>query len=194
MARKRPPAPTQAAQAAATKPAKNKAAPPRDADDPLALLRYEHRALESLFAQFGLRKERQLASRVCTNLTSHFKLEDAFYREAGSIPEIHGRVDTAIQEHGSMEDLMRAIGKLDEGDALNDEMLELQQLVEQHVREEERTIFPAVMKRLPRQELRQLGANLRAAKDKLSEPPTRGRKQARQGEDLTEEERSIAAR
>ena len=171
MARKRQAAPVQGAaeRPAAEKPSKNKPAPARESDDPLALLRYEHRMLDSLFTQFGLRKERQLAARVCANLTSHFKLEESFYREAEAIPEIHGRVDAAKREHGGIEDQIRALALLDEGEALNEQMLALQQLVEQHVREEERAIFPAVIKRLSRHELRDLGISLRTAKEKLLE-------------------------
>lgn len=166
MARKQKLAPVQAVQpVAAAKPAKTKPNNQPGADDPLAVLRYEHRTLDSLFAQFTLRKEQPLAQRICANLTSHFKLEEGFYTEAETIPELHGRVDAAQREHGSMEDLIRSIGSLDEGEALNDQMLELQHAVEQHVRDEERAIFPTVVKSLSRHRLRELGVTLRAAKD-----------------------------
>ncbi len=151
------------------KPSKNKAPAQPGIDDPLAVLRYEHRTLDSLFAQFALRKDQQLAQRVCASLTSHFKLEQDFYREAETIPELHGRVDVAQREHGGMEDRIRAIASLDEGDELTDQMVELRRAVEQHVREEERAIFPAVVKTLSRQRLQELGVHLRAARDKLLE-------------------------
>ncbi len=170
MARKRQPTREAAAQPAATDEAsKNKSAATREVDDPLALLRYEHRTLDSLFTQFGLRKERQLAERLCAALEAHFRLEQTFYAEAEAIPEIHGRVDTAVRERGAMEDQMLALVSLGEGDALNEQMLTLQRAVEQHIRDEERTIFPAVVKSLSRQRVRELGTSLRLAKTKLLE-------------------------
>ncbi len=138
------------------------------AGDPLALLRYEHRTLDSLFSQFKLRKEHQVARRVCSHLAMHSKVEEEFYREAETIPELHGRIDTSLREHRSLEELTRAIRGLDDGDALNEQMLALQQAVEQHVREEERSVFPAVLKAVSKHRMRELGANLRATKEKLT--------------------------
>lgn len=194
MARKRNPAPVPTVQPVSGKPAKNKPGAQPGSDDPLAVLRYEHRTLDSLFAQFALRKDRRLADRVCASLRSHRKLEEGFYREAEAIPELHDRMELAQREHSGMDDLVRVIGTLKEGRALDDQMMALQQTVEQHVLDEERTIFPTVVKRLSRHQLRELGVALRTARDKLLDE-TAGQPQRSSGPHaLTDEERTLAAR
>lgn len=137
--------------------------------DPLAVLKYEHRMLESLFGQFEARKDHRVARRICSSIVLHSKVEEDFYRGAEAIPELHDRIETSFKDHRLLEELTQAILPLDDGEALNDRMLELQQLVEKHVREEERTVFPAVLRALSKQGLRDLDVNLRAAKDKLLE-------------------------
>jgi hemerythrin superfamily protein len=138
--------------------------------DPLAVLRYEHRTLDNLFAQFEARKDHRVARRICTNIVLHSKLEEDFYRGAGAIPELHDRIDKSFKDHQTLEELTQAISALEDGQALNERVLELQEAVEQHVREEERTVFPAVLKTMSKQTLRDLDANLRTTKDKLLEP------------------------
>ncbi|HLY67580.1 MAG TPA: hemerythrin domain-containing protein [Chloroflexota bacterium] len=139
------------------------------APDPLAVLRYEHRTLDNLFGQFEARKDHRMARRICSNIRSHSKVEEDFYRGAEAIPELHDRIDKSFKEHRLLEELTQAISPLGDGQALNELMLALQQAVEQHVREEERTVFPVVLKALSKQALRDLDMSLRAAQDNLLE-------------------------
>lgn len=138
--------------------------------DPLAVLRYEHRMLDSLFGQFEARKDHRVARRICSSIVLHSKVEEDFYRDAEAIPELHDRIDKSFKDHRLLEELAEAIIPLDDGEALNDQMVELQQVVERHVREEERMVFPTVLKALSKQGLRDLDVSLRAAKDKLVDP------------------------
>jgi hemerythrin superfamily protein len=147
------------------KPVVGKPGPP----DPLAVLRYEHRMLDNLFGQFEARKDHQVARRICSNIVLHSKVEEDFYRGAEAIPELHDRIDKSFKDHRALEELTQAISQLGDGDALNDQMRELQQAVELHVREEERTVFPVVLKALSKQAQQELDAKLRAAKEKLTE-------------------------
>src|SRR5947207_3347639 len=74
------------------KPPENKPNAGAGAGDPLALLRYEHRALASLFGEFAVRKDEQLARRICSQVTLHSKLEEEdLYGEAEDIPDIFDR-------------------------------------------------------------------------------------------------------
>lgn len=183
MAKKRQPAPVQAVpQAGASKPSKNKPVPQQGSDDPLALLRYEHRTIESLFSQFVLRKDERVAQRVCESWKAHSRLEETLYETAESSPELHGRVAVARGEHQDIEERIRSIESMAAGEDLNEAMLELQQAVDQHVREEERSLFMAVTRDSSRSQLRELGTRLRTAKDKLA------------AGELTEEERAVASR
>jgi len=84
-----------------------------------------------------------------------------------AIPELHDQIDRSLREHRHLDELTRAIAALGDGEALNDRMLELQDALGQHVREEERSVFPAVLRAMSKQGLRELDSSLRATKDKL---------------------------
>jgi hypothetical protein len=131
------------------------------------VLRYEHRTLDNLFDQFEARKDAGLARRVCSCIISHSKVEEDFYNGLEPIAELHGQVDRSLREHRQLDELTLAISTLDTGETLNERMRELQDALNQHIREEERSVFPAVLKALSKHQLRDMNASLRAAKDKL---------------------------
>jgi len=142
------------------------AAPPSDA---LALLRYEHRALDGLFSQFALRKDQALARRICTEVILHSKLEeDTLYPAAADIPDVVDKSRKALADHRRMAELVESIARLEASEALNDQMQQLQELVEQHVREVEVAIFPALRK-LSKSSLAELGAKLTTTKANLAQ-------------------------
>ncbi len=136
-------------------------------DDPLGVLLYEHRTLQNLFAQFAGRKEKPLAQRVGRALNLHFQVETALYDEADAIPELHAALEAAMRERHNCDELIKAIGPLEEGDELNEHMLDLQAAVDRLLRDEEKLIFPSVARHLSRSHLGDLGVSLRAARDKL---------------------------
>lgn len=136
--------------------------------DALAVLRYEHRALEGLFGQFALRKDHGLARRICAELTLHSRLEEeALYPEAGEIADVVAASRKAMDDHGRMKKLVKSIDKLAAGETLNSRMQELRELVEQHVREEEQVIFTALRK-LPKASVAELGIKLTTTKADLA--------------------------
>lgn len=137
--------------------------------DGLALLRYEHRALDGLFGQFALRKDEALARRICAEVIQHSRLEeDAVYPEAFEIADVLDRSRKAMADHGRMAELVESISGLTAGEALNQQMQELRDLVDQHVREEEEAIFPALRK-LSKSSLADLAAKLTTAKANLAQ-------------------------
>jgi uncharacterized protein YehS (DUF1456 family) len=136
--------------------------------DPLASLRYEHRALDGLFAQFAARKEQHLARRICTEVIQHSKLEeDAVYQEVAEIPEVFDKSGKGLEDHRRMAEMVKSIRKLEAGETLNAQMQELRVAVEQHVRDEELSIFPALRK-LSKPRLDDLAARLSTAKANLA--------------------------
>jgi hemerythrin superfamily protein len=135
--------------------------------DPLALLRYEHRAIDGLFTQFATRKDQPLARRICSEVLLHSKLEeDTVYQEAAEIADVHDKSGKGLAEHGHMAELVESISGLAAGDELNDLMQELREAVEQHVRDEELSIFPA-LRSLPKARLDDLALRLTSTKADL---------------------------
>jgi hypothetical protein len=140
--------------------------------DAMGLLRYEHRALENLFSQFNERKDPQLARRICAQIELHSRLEEQdFYSEVEEIPDVFDRADKGLREHRQMDELIEAIGQLEAGEALNDGMSALREAVEQHIREEERSVFPAVARSMSKRSLAELTTRLAATKANLATTP-----------------------
>jgi hemerythrin-like domain-containing protein len=145
---------------------------PRDA---VALLKQDHRIVESLFSDFEDADEGEQASiaeRVCQLLTLHAQIEEEIVypaaKQALEDEEDADLVNEALVEHGSAKEL---IGKI-EGMTPDDESFKatvtvLGEYIKHHVKEEENELFPKLKK--TDLDLKELGARLAERKHALME-------------------------
>ena len=146
--------------------------------DAIELLTTDHRAVETLFADFesdpGEGRAEILAA-IIRELSIHSAIEEAYL-----YPHIRREVDDGEQyvaeserEHqGIKESLARLDAKMDKAHTqeVADQVATLQRKVMHHVGEEENEVFPAFAQAASKQELTELGRELREAKESA---PTR---------------------
>ena len=143
----------------------------------IELLVSDHRKVEMLFEQYEQEKEgdestkRQLAERICGELTAHAQLEEELFypwlRENLEEEEME-MLEEAYVEHASAKDLIAQIEGAGHIDAAYDAKIKvLQEYVKHHVQEEENEIFEAVGDY--REELDELGQEMHARKAELME-------------------------
>ena len=145
---------------------------PRDA---VALLKQDHRIVESLFSDFEDADEgdqASIAERVCQLLTLHAQIEEEIVypaaKQALEDEKDADLVNEALVEHGSAKEL---IGKI-EGMTPDDESFKatvtvLGEYIKHHVKEEENELFPKLKK--TDLDLKELGARLAERKHALME-------------------------
>ena len=141
-------------------------------EDAIDLLMADHREVEKLFGQFEKgadgRKD-QLAQKICLALKVHTQVEEELFypaaRDALSDRE-EPMLDEAVVEHASAKQLIGEIEAMDAGDDLFDARVKvLSEMIEHHVGEEEKEMFPKVRK--TDLDLTALGARMKARKDEL---------------------------
>ncbi len=127
-------------------------------DSAIAILTKDHRNVDELFKQFeaesGNAAKREIAERICDELTVHAKAEEEiFYPQALVALERDNKADQkkliweATVEHGTLEGLIEVIRTLDRDDEqLGSHVKVLKEYVKHHVREEEDQMFPTVRK------------------------------------------------
>ena len=119
--------------------------------DAVELLTQQHREVEEMFERFEKMTDRakvskkKLADEICNALIMHTTIEEEIFypatREASEDTE--DMVDEAFVEHASAKDLIAQILEMDPGDDLYDAKVKvLSELVEHHVEEEEKEMFP----------------------------------------------------
>jgi hemerythrin superfamily protein len=139
--------------------------------DAVALLKADHRAVEKLFAQFGKARaearKQQLAEQICLELKVHTELEEEiFYPVSRDFLKDDEIVNEALVEHQAAKDLIAQIEGLEPFDEMYDaKVTVLQELVEHHVREEEKELFPQVQKSA--MDLKAVGERMKLRKDGL---------------------------
>jgi hemerythrin superfamily protein len=146
---------------------------PRDA---IALLKQDHRMVESLFDEFAKADEDEqaaIAERVCQLLTVHTQIEEEiFYPAARDALHDDGKdvesIGEAEVEHGSLRELITKIENMTSDDELfKPTVTVLGTYVKQHVKEEETEIFPAVKR--TELDLKEMGTELADRKFALME-------------------------
>ena len=132
------------------------------------LLKSQHREVENLFKQIEKAEEddekRELFVELATNLVAHDAIErEIFYpacEEQMGMTELLGE---ALVEHGVVEfSLYQADQALGEED-FEYKCTVLKEVVEHHVKEEEKEFFPKVQKAFEKEELEALGMQMEKA-------------------------------
>lgn len=126
--------------------------------DAVELLTKQHREVEDLFEQFekagdnAKDKKKKLADEICNALIMHTMIEEEIFypatRAAGEeSEETEDMVDEAIVEHASAKDLIAQIREMSPEDDLYDAKVKvLSEMIDHHVEEEEKEMFPKTRK------------------------------------------------
>ncbi|MFC0254049.1 hemerythrin domain-containing protein [Massilia consociata] len=119
--------------------------------DAITLLTAQHEEARAMFEQFENMTDRakvskkKLADKICNALIMHTTIEEEILYPAirEATKETEELVDEAVVEHASAKDLIAQIQEMDPGDDLYDAKVKvLGEMVEHHVEEEEKEMFP----------------------------------------------------
>ena len=141
--------------------------------DAIALLKADHRTVEDLFKRFekagdGARKtKRAIVDSIIEELSVHASIEEMVFYPAvrREVSDADSDVLEALEEHHVAKWLLWELEDLNPADERFDaKVTVLIENVRHHVKEEEEELFPTVREELGRTRLRELGAELAAAK------------------------------
>jgi len=145
--------------------------------DAVELLTKQHREVEDLFEQFeklgdnAKAKKKQLANQICQALIMHTMIEEEIFypatRAAGEEQEeTEDMIDEAVVEHASAKDLIAQIQEMDPEDDLYDAKVKvLSEMIDHHVEEEEKEMFPKTRKL--KLDLKVLGQEMKARQEEI---------------------------
>lgn len=141
--------------------------------DAIALLKADHKAVEEKFATFealgsrALKAKAKLVKDVVAALSKHAVIEEAILYPAART-RLEGSDDLvleALEEHHIVKwTLSELDGMEPTEERFNAKFTVLVEIVRHHVREEEKTLFPAIRKAFTKIELERMGEELADAK------------------------------
>jgi iron-sulfur cluster repair protein YtfE (RIC family) len=118
-------------------------------DDAIAMLTADHRQVRALFQQYADTSDPYLkqiiAEHVFAELELHMLLEETvFYPAFAEQADEEGKrlVEGALQDHQQVKELMEILQEIDDDAAFEARFHMLRDHVNQHVEEEETTMFP----------------------------------------------------
>jgi hemerythrin superfamily protein len=139
--------------------------------DAIALLKEDHREVEELFSKFeatgGQKTKKRLAEKICLMLKVHTQIEEEIFYPRSREEEVEGDlIDEAVVEHAAAKKLIAEIEAMEPGQDLYDAKVKvLQEMVEHHVEEEEKELFPEAKK--AGMDMQAVGARLAQRKKEL---------------------------
>lgn len=147
----------------------------KDQNDPIELLKTDHRRFETLLADGEDTTERAIKGRgeilesLTTELGVHEALEETLlYPALRPHAEAHDIVLEGIEEHHVADILIKELHLVRKNNQKwGAKFKVLKESIEHHIKEEERLMFPAARAALAREELLSLGARMRALKTEL---------------------------
>ena len=156
-------------------PAKSPPAAKRQ-KDACDLLDADHKAVKAMFKEYETltesrsrspAKKRQLADRICRELSAHATVEEEiFYPAVRKVIKDNPLMNEATVEHAGAKDLIAQILGMDAGDEMFDaKVTVLGEYIDHHVKEERTEMFPKVRK--TKLDLVRLGEQLELRKQVL---------------------------
>lgn len=151
--------------------------------DAISLLKADHRKVEELFAKFDELGERahktkqRLVTQICRELTLHAAIEERhLYPNAqAAIKEAEDLVLESYEEHHVLKFLVEELELLSpDAERFDAKVTVLKEIVQHHVEEEEKELFPQLRKTLSKQQLAELGERLVASKEELKSTAEKG--------------------
>jgi hemerythrin superfamily protein len=134
----------------------------------LELLIAQHREVDALFAAYNeagekaFRTKEKIYEKIAEKLRLHTELEEKHFYPAAE------RLDTALvreaeEEHQVLKEMLEKIDQLAAEDSTFDaKVTVLRELVEHHVREEEREMFPECKSKMSEEKLKEIGEIMHA--------------------------------
>jgi iron-sulfur cluster repair protein YtfE (RIC family) len=132
----------------------------------ITVLKQDHRTVEKLFGDFKMSRDESIVATICDELDQHTDLEErivypALRREVQGGP---GMATHAEKEHAEARQIIGRIRRTEDHDHIADLVTELQQAIEEHVKEEENDVFPKMESEMAAHRLEELGAEVESEK------------------------------
>ena len=129
------------------------------------LLKSQHRQIESLFKRIEKAKQdeekQQLFQELAGNLVAHDAIErEIFYPACEEAMGMNDLLGEALVEHGVVEFSLYQSDQAQGEDDFEFKCTVLQEVVDHHVKEEEKEFFPKVEKALGKDRLEELGSEM----------------------------------
>lgn len=148
-----------------------------DDRDVIGILTHDHREVESMFGKLTSvtdpGERREVADEITIELVRHSVAEEQYLYPAvrEHVPDGDAIADRELSDHAEVEHLLKELEKADPDSsdfaALTGQLV---RTVNAHVQDEEHALFPALAGHASPAELRRLGEQVQAAKDRA---PTR---------------------
>ncbi|HEY0393031.1 MAG TPA: hemerythrin domain-containing protein [Candidatus Elarobacter sp.] len=150
--------------------------------DAIALLKADHKKVKELFAQVEETSERakaqlqRLGDEICQELTVHTEIEEQIFyptvkeRTQRGHKEEHDLVLESYEEHAGAKKMIEDVRATDSGDeSYKPKLTALSELIDHHVKEEEKELFPGVKELIGADELVELGQQMAQLKEQLQQ-------------------------
>lgn len=164
--------PTRSSRRAARKPAPASRRTTRSVDA-LALLRSDHQTVKALFRRYkglgdgAVKSKTQTMDRIVAELSVHAAVEEqVFYPEVKRrVPGSKRLVEHGVGEHQELKETLARLQRMrPDSPEFDTVMRKVMADVTDHVKEEERELFPKVRKAMSKRELTDMAGLIRAAK------------------------------
>jgi iron-sulfur cluster repair protein YtfE (RIC family) len=132
----------------------------------VTVLKQDHRTVEKLFSDYETSQDASILERICDELDEHTDLEERIVYPAlrSEVQGGPGMATHAEKEHAEARQIIGRIRRTEDYDHLADLGSELQQAVEEHVKEEENEVFPKMESEMGADRLEELGAEVESEK------------------------------
>ena len=150
--------------------------------DAIVMLREEHREIKRVFREFERSKDstpskrQRLADKMIKLLTEHTHVENEvmYPRVRELVPELEDDILESYEEHHVADVLISELAAMRASDErFTAKTMVLIENVRHHIKEEEDEWFPKVREALGRNQLHELGEDMRKARKNAPKPPER---------------------
>jgi hemerythrin superfamily protein len=164
---------TRSTRKAARKPAPARRRTTSRSLDALALLKSDHASVKDLFRRYkglgdgAVKSKAHTRDRIVTELSVHAAVEEqVFYPDVKRrVPGSKRLVDRGLREHQELKETLARLQRMNpDSPAFDTVMRKVIADVSDHVKEEERDLFPKVRNAMSNQELTDMAALMRSAK------------------------------
>jgi len=138
------------------------------------LLKAQHEEVEKLFKQFEKlgedadTRKRQLFVAIADRLSAHTAIEEQFFYPAVKAKQTEDLLRESLEEHLGAKRVIADLLEMQPSDENYDaKMKVLHELVEHHVEEEEKEMFPKVRKLFAKEDLESLGEQMRVVFEEM---------------------------
>jgi hemerythrin-like domain-containing protein len=140
--------------------------------DIIQALKKDHEEIKKMFKEMDGtqdgKKQMQIFSELSEELSSHIKLEEKyFYKMSMEMEELRMDILKGYEEHTLVKKLLREIPRAGDTSVSMAKAMVVQELVLEHVKEEERQIFPKAKKMMDKEILKQAGEKYEMEHEKM---------------------------